>query len=153
MEAPYGLPFVQPMAPTSAPNTAAAGGPATLPLWAIGPAALRPYPREPIGPRYAIAGMGRNKRIPQAYGTAVAGEQAPPIDERARLQPPRPADHRNVSGSAVTNRDPPICKFFRRADRRSATGAPAISPEPIGRARMTRHHGSYVTSRSSSPMT
>jgi hypothetical protein len=122
------------------------------PCGPIGPSALRPYPGEPIGPRYAIAGMG-SKRIPQAYGTALAGQQAPPIDERARLRPPRPADHPQRLWVRGGESRPAHLQILPKSRQTIRHGGPRSSPEPIGRARMIRHHGSYVTSRSSSPMT
>jgi hypothetical protein len=97
----------------------------------------------------------RNRDQPQAYGTALAGQEAPPIDRVRDSDLPRPSDHRpcrSVSGPRCRIATRPSANF-PRADSRSATGDPAMSPEPIGRARVIRHRGSYITSRSSSPMT
>jgi hypothetical protein len=73
----------------------------------------------------------RNRDQPQAYGTALAGQEAPPIDRVRDSDLPRPSDHRpcrSVSGSAVPNRDPPICEFFQEPTADPPRGTPPCHP-------------------------
>ena len=69
---------------------------------------------------------------PQACGTALAGQEAPPIDAGARLRPPRPGDHRpssNLSGSRRAKRDcqprPSACPSIIRPSTIANVSGPA----------------------------
>jgi hypothetical protein len=140
-----------PWRPTSAPNTAAAGGPATLPCGPIGPSARHiPEKRSDRGAQSQEweANVSRKPTAPRWPGSRHRRSTSVRDSDH-----PDPPTTRNVSGSAVANRDPPHVQILPKSRQTIRHGAPPSSPEPIGRAHMIRHHGSYVTSRSSSPMT
>jgi hypothetical protein len=86
----------------------------------------------------------RSKRIPQAYGTALAGSRRRRGCETPITPTLRPS---TIVGPDVANRDPPIREFFQRtkkAIRHGGSPAPADHPtiplRPIGDGRAIAIH-------------
>jgi hypothetical protein len=61
-----------------------------------------------------------------------------------RRIPPRPSIIRNVSGSAVHNRDPPKCDFFPKAGSATTPATHAVSPPDVDRLNVSRDQRSEI---------